>query len=79
MSEKKGLGKAIERLEQIVARLEREELELDDALTLFDEGMELVRAAERELVESEGRLKQVLVDRKGRERLADIEVEEEEE
>ncbi|NIW35525.1 MAG: exodeoxyribonuclease VII small subunit [Gemmatimonadetes bacterium] len=79
MTEKKGLGKAIDRLEQIVTRLEREELELDDALALFDEGMELIRGAERELVESEGRLKQVLMDRKGRERMADIEVEADEE
>ncbi|NIR42598.1 MAG: exodeoxyribonuclease VII small subunit [Gemmatimonadetes bacterium] len=79
VTEKKGLGKAIDRLEQIVTRLEREELELDDALALFDEGMELIRGAERELVESEGRLKQVLMDRKGRERMADIEVEADEE
>lgn len=68
------LTKAIERLELIVERLEREELELEDALALFDEGMELVRAAERELSESQGRLRQVLMDRQGRQRYVDLEM-----
>jgi exodeoxyribonuclease VII small subunit len=74
MSEKFRLGQALKRLEEIVESLEREELELEDALRLFDEGMELIRAAERELIESEGRIKQVLVDRRGRQRLADIDL-----
>ncbi len=77
MGTKLSLGKAINRLEEIVQRLEQEELELEDALRLFDEGMELIRTAERELGESEGRLKQVLVDRRGRQRLVDLELEEE--
>lgn len=74
MAEKLSLGKAIERLETIVERLEREDLELEDALGLFDEGMELVRAAERELSESQGRLRQVLMDRQGRQRYVDLEI-----
>lgn len=74
MAEKFRLGEALNRLEEIVESLEREELELEDALRLFDEGMELIRAAERELIESEGRIKQVLVDRRGRQRLADVDV-----
>lgn len=74
MAEKFRLGEALNRLEEIVESLEREELELEDALRLFDEGMELIRAAERELIESEGRIKQVLVDRRGRQRLADVEL-----
>jgi exodeoxyribonuclease VII small subunit len=74
MAEKFRLGKALNRLEQIVESLEREELELEDALRLFDEGMELIRTAERELIESEGRIKQVLVDRRGRQRLADVDL-----
>ncbi|UCC81638.1 MAG: exodeoxyribonuclease VII small subunit [Gemmatimonadota bacterium] len=74
MAEKFRLGEALNRLEEIVESLEREELELEDALRLFDEGMELIRAAENELIESEGRIKQVLVDRRGRQRLADIDL-----
>lgn len=75
MNKKLSLNQAINRLEEIVQRIEQEELELEEALRLFDEGMELIRAAERELGESEGRLKQVLVDRRGRERLVDFELE----
>jgi exodeoxyribonuclease VII small subunit len=73
VSKKLSLGKTIDRLEQIVQSLEREELELEEALRLFDEGMELIRVAEREISESEGRLKQVLVDRRGRQRHVDFE------
>ncbi len=75
MSKKLSLNQAIGRLEEIVRNLEGEELELEEALRLFDEGMELIRAAEREIGESEGRLKQVLMDRQGRERLVDFELE----
>jgi exodeoxyribonuclease VII small subunit len=74
MAEKFRLGKALNRLEEIVESLEREELELEDALRLFDEGMELIHTAERELIESEGRIKQVLVDRRGRQRESDIDL-----
>jgi exodeoxyribonuclease VII small subunit len=75
VSKKKiSLEQAIERLEKIVESIEREELELEEALRLFDEGMELVRAAEVELSESAGRLKQVLIDRQGRQRHIDFEV-----
>ncbi len=75
MTKKLSLNQAINRLEEIVRNLEREELELEEALRLFDEGMDLIRAAEREIGESEGRLKQVLMDRRGRERLVDLELE----
>lgn len=71
---KLALGKAIDRLEQIVLKLEGEELELEEAIRLFDEGMELIRGAEKELSESQGRLKQVLVDRGGRQRQVELEI-----
>lgn len=74
VSKKLSLGQAINRLEEIVKSLERQELELEDALRLFDEGMELVRSAELELTESEGRLKQVLIDRSGRQRHVDFDI-----
>lgn len=73
MGEDPKLEQALERLEEIVGKLERNELELDEALRLFDEGMELVRAAERKLSESEGRLQQILRDREGRERRTELE------
>jgi exodeoxyribonuclease VII small subunit len=68
------LERGLRRLEAIVERLERDELGLDEALRLFDEGMALLRAADRRLSESEGRLKQVLMDRQGRSRLVDLDL-----
>jgi exodeoxyribonuclease VII small subunit len=50
---------SLERLEAISARLEEEELELDAALALFEEGIAELRAATSFLVEAETRLKQL--------------------
>ncbi len=74
MSEKLDLEAALARLEKVVGRLERDELELEAALKLFDEGMSLIKVAERKLTETEGRLQQILVDREGRERRTDIDL-----
>ena len=48
---------SLERLESISARLEDEELELDAALALFEEGIAELRAASAFLAEAETRLK----------------------
>jgi exodeoxyribonuclease VII small subunit len=50
------------RLEEIAARLDREDLELEVALALFDEGVEVLRAAASELRIAEEKVK-VLVER----------------
>jgi exodeoxyribonuclease VII small subunit len=50
---------SLERLESISARLEDEELELDAALALFEEGIAELRAATAFLAEAETRLKQL--------------------
>ena len=73
MPVKLDLEKALRRLEEIAQSLESEELELEEALRLFDEGMGLVRVAEQVLSESEGRLQQILIDRKLGEREVDLE------
>ncbi len=44
------------RLEEIVAELEGEELELDGALKLFEEGIERLRAASADLTRAESRV-----------------------
>lgn len=50
---------SMERLEAIAARLEDEELELDAALALFEEGIAELRAASAMLSQAESRLKQL--------------------
>ena len=48
--------KNLVRLEEIVAELESDELELDHALRLFEEGIERLRAASADLERAESRV-----------------------
>ena len=48
------------RLEQIVVRLETERLDLSASLSLFEEGVELLRKASEELNEAETRVKELV-------------------
>ena len=50
----------LERLETIVRRLESPELDLDEALKLFEEGVEGLRAIRERLSSAEAKVKQVL-------------------
>jgi len=50
---------SLERLEEIAARLEEDELDLDAALALFEEGIAELRAASNFLAQAETRLKQL--------------------
>ena len=50
---------SMQRLEAIAARLDDEELELDAALALFEEGIAELRAATAFLAQAETRLKQL--------------------
>jgi exodeoxyribonuclease VII small subunit len=52
--------KNLKRLESIVAQLEDQRLELNQALTLFEEGIELLRQASSELGETESRVKELI-------------------
>jgi len=50
----------LSRLEEILALLEADEVELERALQLFEEGVGLVRDAERVLAETELRVEELL-------------------
>ena len=50
----------LKRLEQIVAQLEGDRLELNDSLALFEEGIELLRQASEELSETEVKVKELV-------------------
>ena len=54
------LAAQLERLEQIVRRLEAPELDLDEALKLFEEGVERLRAARERLAQAELKVEKVL-------------------
>ena len=53
-------GKVLERLEAIVRRLEAEDLDLDEALKLFEEGVERLLVAREQLAEAELKVKKAL-------------------
>lgn len=54
-----GFEGALDRLEEIVDRIEQEELELDESLALFEEGVRMLRAAEAKLSEADARVQQL--------------------
>lgn len=54
--EKMTYDEAVQRLESIVAQLERGGKNLDETLAMFEEGTELLRQCQTELAEAEGRL-----------------------
>jgi len=52
----------LERIEEIVRRLETEELDLDEALRLFEDGVERLRVARERLTAAEVKVKQIRID-----------------
>lgn len=63
----------IARIETIVGELERLEVPLDDALRLFEEGIERLRAASAALMQAEARVRKLIEDSDGGFTLADFE------
>lgn len=56
---------AIKKLEEIVRRLEEEQVPLEESLRLFAEGKKLARACEQGLTEAENRVKLIIEDAEG--------------
>lgn len=57
-----GLEARLRRLEEILSRLEADEVDLERALELFEEGVRHVREAERILARTELRVEELLGD-----------------
>ena len=68
------LGRELERLEAIVRKLESQELDLDAALALFQEGVERLRRARARLAEAELTVKSVVEDAGGTLKLSDVDL-----
>jgi|TARA_X000001036_G_scaffold141424_1_gene134282 exodeoxyribonuclease VII small subunit len=60
--EKMTYDEAVQRLESIVAQLERGGKNLDETLAMFEEGTQLLRQCQTELAEAEGRLAELSLD-----------------
>jgi exodeoxyribonuclease VII small subunit len=52
--------KSLGRLEEVVKRLESPDLSLDEAMSLFEEGVKLSRECQKQLEEAEGRVEILL-------------------
>ncbi len=59
------LSADLRRLEEIVRTLEGDDVDLDQALTLFEEGVGRLRTAQERLTEAEARVERVLEDAAG--------------
>lgn len=70
---------ALEELERVVQSLDREELELDEALELFERGVAQLRTANRLLDEARGRIEEVVEEASGELEAVDFELPEESE
>ncbi len=60
-----GFEGAFARLEEIIAQIDAGELELDEALALFEEGVGLLRFTDQKLNEAELRVQQLLAEGDG--------------
>jgi len=56
---------ALQQLEQIVQKLEKGELPLEDSLRLYEDGVRLSRLCHAKLEEAEGRIEVLLKDARG--------------
>jgi exodeoxyribonuclease VII small subunit len=68
-----GIADDLARLEEIVRRLEAEDVELDAALALFEEGVARLRAARERLATAELQVQRVLEQAGGDLRFTDLE------
>lgn len=60
MSEKKTFRTSMSRLEEIVDALEKNEIELEDAIKLFEEGLQLVNSCDTQLKDFENKVQDLL-------------------
>lgn len=72
--EQSRLEDELDRLERIVQRLEREDVSLDDALALFEEGIAIARSARSKLEVAEARVREILRDAGESFRVRDIDM-----
>ena len=56
---------ALKQLEEIVQRLEKGELPLEESLALYEEGIRLSRLCHAKLEEAEGKIEMLMKDAKG--------------
>ena len=56
MPKKESFKQSMDRLDEIIARLNQNEVELEEAMTLFEEGLKLVKQCDARLKQFEQRV-----------------------
>lgn len=56
MPKKESFKQSMDRLDEIIARLNQNEVELEEAITLFEEGLKLVKQCDARLKQFEQRI-----------------------
>ena len=56
MPKKESFKQSMDRLDEIIARLNQNEVELEEAITLFEEGLKLVKQCDAQLKQFEKRV-----------------------
>ena len=62
MAKKETFKQSMERLDVIIEALDRNEIELEDAIQLFEEGLQLVKNCDAQLKQFEQRMNLLLAD-----------------
>ena len=65
VDEKKTFEENFARLEEIIKELEKGDVSLEESLSLFEEGVQLVRRCSRQLEAAEARIAQLVVNEAG--------------
>jgi exodeoxyribonuclease VII small subunit len=65
-AKKPDFERSLTRLEEVVRKLESPQLSLDEAMKLFEEGVELSRECQKQLEEAEGKVEILLKKADGR-------------
>ena len=60
MSEKLPFNQSMQRLEEIIGMLEKNEIELEEAISLFEEGLKLVNSCDSQLKNFENKVEELL-------------------
>ena len=60
MEQKLPFKQSMSRLEEIIAALEKNEIEVEDAIALFEEGLQLVNSCDSQLKNFENRVQELL-------------------
>lgn len=60
MSEKLPFKQSMQRLEEIIGQLEKNDIELEEAISLFEEGLKLVNNCDSQLKNFENKVEELL-------------------